>query len=52
MSDLELNLELQPLTILSADLAKKKKKKKNYKNYVVIIRLTIYRSELVTHDII
>lgn len=50
MSDLELNLELQPLTILSADLAEKKKK--NYKNYVVIVRLTIYRSELVTHDII
>ena len=49
MSDLELNLELQPLTILSADLAEKKK---NYENYVVIVRLTIYRSELVTHDII
>lgn len=49
MSDLELNLELQPLTILSADLAEKKK---NYKNYVVIVRLTIHRSELVTHDII
>ena len=48
MSDLELNLELQPLTIVSADLAEKK----NYKNYVVIVRLTIYRSELVTHDII
>lgn len=50
MSDLELNLELQLLTILSADLAEKKKKK--IKNYVVIVRLTIYRSELVTHDII
>ena len=30
----------------------RKKKKKNYKNYVVIVRLTIYRSELVMHDII